>query len=100
MRLARKTFEGSMAIVTRAISTGGVQYSPDKTSYRVQAMVSGLIVYIIRKYASTFYIGIAMVILPYFGPMGKLKFQFHFQFPLYLTSTNTKVENMLKANDI
>ena len=37
-----------------------------------------------------------MVILPYFGPMGKLKFQF----PLNLTSTNTKVGNMLKANDI
>ena len=34
-----------------------------------------------------------MVILPYFGPMA-------FQFPLNLTSTNTKVENMLKANDI
>ena len=32
----------------------------------------------IRKYGSTFYIiiGIAMVILPYFGPMRKLKFQF------------------------
>ena len=31
---------------------------------------------IIRKYGSTFYIGIAMVILAYFGPMRKLKFQF------------------------
>ena len=30
----------------------------------------------IRKYGSTFYIGIAMVILPYIGTMGKLKFQF------------------------
>ena len=39
-----------------------------------------------------------MVILPYFGPMGKLKFQFSF-----LISTqfaNTKVEKMLKANDM
>ena len=41
-----------------------------------------------------------MVILPYFGPMEKLKFHFHFQFPLNLTYTNTKVGNMLKANDI
>ena len=39
-----------------------------------------------------------MVILPYFGPMGKLKFQS--QFPLNLTSTNTKVGKMFKANDI
>ena len=31
--------------------------------------------HIIRKYGSTFYIGIAMVIFPYFGPMGKLKCQ-------------------------
>ena len=41
----------------------------------------------IRKYGSTFYIGIAMVILPYFSPMGKLKFEFSFsvstQFDLY-----------------
>ena len=26
------------------------------------------------SYGSTFYTGIAMVILPYFGPMGKVKF--------------------------
>ena len=41
-----------------------------------------------------------MVILLYFGPMGKLKFQFSLsvstQFDLY----STKVGNMLKANDI
>ena len=37
-----------------------------------------------------------MVILPYIGPMGN--FSFHFEFPLNLTSTNTKVENMLKDN--
>ena len=43
-------------------------------------------------------IGIAMVVLPYIGPWGNLSF--HFEFPLNLTSTNTKVENMLKANDI
>ena len=41
-----------------------------------------------------------MVVLPYFGPMEKLKFNFHFQFPLNLTYTDTKVGNMLKANDI
>ena len=35
-----------------------------------------------------------MVVLPYFDPMGKLKFA------LNLTSTNTEVENILKANDI
>ena len=51
---------------------------------------------LIRKYGSTFYIGIAMVVLPYFGPWES----FRYQFPLNLTSTNTKVENMLKANDI
>ena len=55
---------------------------------------------IIRKYGSTFYIGIAMVVLPYIGPWENLNFSFHFQFPLNLISTNTKVENMLKANDI
>ena len=37
-----------------------------------------------------------MVVLPYFGPWENS----HFQFPLNLTSTNTKVEHMLKANDI
>ena len=41
-----------------------------------------------------------MVILPDLGPMGKLKFRFSLsvstQFDLY----NTKVGNMLKANDI
>ena len=52
----------------------------------------------IRKYGSAFYIGIAIVILPYFDPMGKLKFQFSLS--INLTSTNTKVENILKANDI
>ena len=41
-----------------------------------------------------------MVVLPYFGPMEKLKFHYHFQFPLNLTYTNTKVGNMLKASDI
>ena len=50
---------------------------------------------IIKKYGSTFYIEIAMVVLPYFGNLS-----FHFQCPLNLTSTNTKVEHMLKANDI
>ena len=48
----------------------------------------------VAKQYGTFYIGIAMVILPYFGPVRKL----HFQFPLNLTYTNTKVGNMLKAN--
>ena len=42
------------------------------------------------------YIGIAMVVLPYFGQ----NLSCHFQFPLNFTSTNTKVEHMLKANDI
>ena len=54
----------------------------------------------IRKYGSTFYIGIAMVVLPYFGPWENRNLSFRFQFPLNLTSTNTKVEHMLKANDI
>ena len=54
----------------------------------------------IRKYGSTFYIVIAMVVLLYFGPWENWNFSFHFQFPLNLTSTNTKVGNMLKANDI
>ena len=40
-----------------------------------------------------------MVILPYYyWHMGNISF--HFQFPLNLTSTNAKVENMLKTNDI
>ena len=51
----------------------------------------------IRKYGSTFYIGIAMVIFPYFGSMEK---RFHFQFPLNLTSTNITVGSMLIASDI
>ena len=38
-------------------------------------------------------IGIAMVVLPYIGPMGK-------QFPLNLIYTNAKVENILQANNI
>ena len=54
----------------------------------------------IRKYGSTFYIAIAMVVFPYFGPWENRNLSFHFQFPLNLTSTNTKVEHMLKANDI
>ena len=37
--------------------------------------VSDTVVFSIIKYGSTFYIGIAMVILPYFGPIGKLKFK-------------------------
>ena len=41
-----------------------------------------------------------MVVLPYIGLMGKLKFSFHFKIPLNFTSTSIKVENMLKANDI
>ena len=32
------------------------------------------------EHGSTFYIGIAIVILPYFGPMGKLKYQFSVSF--------------------
>ena len=36
--------------------------------------VSETVVFSIIKYGSTFYIGIAIVILPYFGSMGKLKF--------------------------
>ena len=31
---------------------------------------------IIRKYGSNFYVRIAMIIFPSFGPMEKLKFQF------------------------
>ena len=49
---------------------------------------------------STFYIGIAMVVLPYFGPWENRNLSFRFQFPLNFISTNTKVEHMLKANDI
>ena len=46
----------------------------------------------IRKYDSIFYIGIAMVIFPYFLPYGKTEILgFHFQFPLNLTYTNTKL---------
>ena len=41
-----------------------------------------------------------MVVLPYFGPWENRNLSFRFQFPLNLTSTNTKVEHMLKANDI
>ena len=41
-----------------------------------------------------------MVILPNFGPWENLNISFHFQFPLNLTSTNIKVGNMLKADDI
>ena len=52
---------------------------------------------IIRKYGSTFYIGIAMVILPYFGPMGKLKCQFSLsvstQFDLYQHQSGKHVES-------
>ena len=53
--------------------------------------------YRIRKYGSTFYIGIAMVILPYFGPMGKLKFQFSLsvstQFDFYQHQSGEHVES-------
>ena len=39
----------------------------------------------IRKYGSTFYIGIAMVVFPYIGTMGKLKFHFSLsQIPLII----------------
>ena len=38
-----------------------------------------------------------MVILPYFDPMGK---QFSLSISINLSSTNTKVEKMLKAKDI
>ena len=51
--------------------------------------------YVIRKYGSTFYIGIAMVVLPYFGPWENRNLSSHFQFPLNLISTITKVEHML-----
>ena len=34
------------------------------------------IIFNIRKYGGTFYIGITMVGLPYIGTMGKLKYQF------------------------
>ena len=51
----------------------------------------------LRKYGSTFYIGIAMVILPYFGPMGRLKFQFslsvYTQFYLYHNKSGEHVES-------
>ena len=53
--------------------------------------------YRIRKYGSTFYIGIAMVILPYFGPMGKLKYQFSpsvsTQFDFYQHQSGEHVES-------
>ena len=44
----------------------------------------------IRKYGSTFYIGIAMIVLPYFGPWENWNLSFHFQFPSnnYLDSTH------------
>ena len=51
----------------------------------------------IRKYGGTFYIGIAMVILPYFGPMGKVKFQFSLlvstQFDFYQHQNGEHVES-------
>ena len=51
----------------------------------------------IRKYGNTFYIGIAMVILPYFDPMGKLKFQFSLsvstQFDFYQHQSGEHVES-------
>ena len=51
----------------------------------------------IRKYGSTFYIGIAMVVLPYIGPMGKLKFQFSLsvstQFDLYQHQSREHIES-------
>ena len=54
----------------------------------------------IRKYGSTFYIGIAMVILPYFGPMGKVKFQFSLSVSTPFDFYQHPMGNMLKANDI
>ena len=46
---------------------------------------------------STFYIGIDMVILPYLGPMGKLKFQFSLsvstQFELYQHQSGEHVKS-------
>ena len=57
--------------------------------------LGGVSVY--RKYGSTFYIGIAMVILPYFGHMGKLKLQFSLsvstQFDLYHHQSGEHVES-------
>ena len=55
----------------------------------------------IREYGSTFYIGIAMVILPYIGTMGKLKFQFSLSVSTQFDFDHHQSgENMLKANDI
>ena len=44
----------------------------------------------IRKYSSTFYRRIAMVILAYFGPMGKLKFNFSLSVSAQFDSLNEK----------
>ena len=55
----------------------------------------------IRKYGSTFYIGIAMVILPYIGTMGKLKLQFSLSVSTQFDFNHRQSgENMVKANDI
>ena len=64
---------------------------------RVMKLHVNVLKHLIRKYGSTFYIGIAMVILPYFGPMGKLKFQFSFsistQFHFYQHQSGEHVES-------
>ena len=54
----------------------------------------------IREYGSTFYIGIAMVILPHFSPMRKLKFKFSLSVFTQFDFYQTKMGNILKANDI
>ena len=52
---------------------------------------------IIRKYGSTFHIEIAMVVLPYIGTMGTLKFQFSLsnstQFDFYQHQSEEHVES-------
>ena len=58
-----------------------------------------IIIYI-RKYGSTFYMGFLWSFCHILALWENLNFSFHFQFPLNLINTITKVGNMLKANDI
>ena len=66
-------------------------------SKKIQFYIIVAISLSIGKYGSTFYIGIAMVVLPYFGPMRKLKFQFSHlvstQFDFYQHQGGTHVES-------
>ena len=75
---------------------GGTYHAP-LIEIIIRKYGSTLHVLSIRKYGNTFYIGIAMVILAYFGPTGKLKFQFSFsvstQLDLYHHQSGEHVES-------